>query len=277
MARVKQRGFTLAEMGVAVSIGLLALGAVIGTNVAMTNVASKLTAGGSTIKKGVSSIEILTRDLRDSDLLLAQWPPNGNAQFTANESNTLIVRVPKVSGTSLVAGQYNAYIYYLRTQSGADGPFVLTRYQATLNNGNASTATLDRVVATNVTASNFVYTCRETFHGESSYVKFRTRTMPQGDKPGFAQEAWMNGTELLDSGDAEYDGDLLRFAQAPSWGALVDARYSVDPATVVGGEGGCNATDILVTLKIRPTWKNRTYTDQNRTVEISTRMRLRNK
>lgn len=277
MVRAKNAGFTLAELSVATTIGVLALTAVVGTTVATTNVATKLTSGGARIQKAVSSLDALAQDLRDADLLMAKYPPSGTASFQANETNTVILRVPKVTNGAVVADSFDVFIYYLSAASGDLAPQKLTRYTATIVNGNASTATVDRVVACNVVSANFAYGCRETFYGESSYTKFRTRTMPQGDKPGFTQQIFMDGDEMVSSSDAEFDGDLVKFASAPSWGKIVDARYTVDPSYVVTDCAGNNANEVLANLTVKSQWTDRTHTTRSRDILLSTQMQLRNK
>lgn len=266
-----RKGMTMIEVLVGTSISFMALTALISVSLFSTAVASKLSGGIKTFSQARRGIERASDEVQMADMVMARYPTTGAATFTTNTTDTIILRKPVVSGMDFAAGQYEIVIFNL------DGDQKLSRYTATISGGTQSAPALDRVIATDVSSLSFTYSAHETFLGQSYYAKYKLRSHAVGSAADNDESVLIDGVDKIADGSASIVSDELRLGAKLNWNQWADAIYNTDPSEIVFETAGINANFVTMKLVAAPKWKDRTGSEQTRTIEFNSRLRLRNR
>lgn len=277
MVHAKRRGMALTELMIASAVGVLALSAMVGTSIATSRVAAKLTNGSGTIRKVNSGFGQIVNDIKGADRCLAKYPPTGTAQFESNDHNTLILRVPENNNFETYSDKFTVVIYYLSACGGEDGPAMLMRYTASVVGGATPNATLDSVVATQVNDFSLAYVGHQTFWPDWNMKNFSLATPSIGDLDGCPEQALIDGTDYVHDGRAAFANGKLTFAAQPPPGKLIDATYNVDPSTIITDFASNGAWEVYVHISSKPTWRDQSGAERSREVEFASRVAMRNR
>lgn len=280
----RNRGFTTLE--VMVVIGLMSLAVFVLFDVALqaSRMAAKVDSRNSTLAKTREGYEMLSRDLRMADRVLAQYPPTGAATFTSRERDTIVLRIPNGDADgNVVANSWTVVIYRLNVPNGAavtgedyDAEYNLERWTATMAGGVNSAATLERVVGRGVCHLSFAYQGIDTYEGDGWRKIYGLEGTPIGNGSGITQSVMVNGVNWLGT-MANIVGTNVEFDWAPRYQTMIDINYRVDPSAPVNAEGGNAAEAVTIRVRGRARWQNREQQGKENKIELNSQVRLLNR
>lgn len=270
----------MTETLVASGLLLLLLGTIMGTTMLSSNLSAKLSRSVVTVQRGRLSVERIGMDIQAADRVLKAYPTTGSPLYTTDKTSTLILRIPRQSSP----GNYDVSIYRTRTDA-SNGPKVLEAFAAEIVGGVEKPATLEGVVAREVTAFRLSLSAHETFLGNGSHNRFALRSKSTGHDALSRESVLVQGADRLAQTEAgtagvagvDVTGTQMVFGKAPANGALIDAFYNVDPNDAILAGGGTNASIVTYGLVLAPKSRDGAYRRSERESNITTRLALRNR
>lgn len=276
----KHLGMSLVELMVSISIMLGVFLLVSNATIMSTQNLSKNNVSSDIAQQARQAMYKISDDLANADFCLAKYPTSGTASYTADNSSTLIIRVPVFTVTGdPVSGQYTVVIYRIENAvNSEDGPKVLKRYTASINGGTQSTAVLDRIILKNVKTMYNVFSTNELFFGDTWTTSFNLVAPHKGSDSRFTETVLVGGEDRLSTGKATFSTtNQITFDQAPNWQIPIDVSYQINPGELVTPEGGNYASKVTVGFSVEPQWRQMDRSTGKRLIVLHNSVQLMNR
>ena len=257
----RARGFTLVETMLAVSSLGLIVALLAGITIDTSRLSGDINAQATLQSQTRLQLDIITQDIRSSDAVLASYTPSGGPTYTTDTGSTLILQVPAVSAdgsstpatftTTTQTFAPNAFDVVLYHLVGTSAPYTLNRIVLP-SAGSGRAAVADTAIVFNVQSATFGYQAVRTLTGNGTRATF---SIDPFSTPG--QTVTVNGAALpqvagsasVPPGEARFTApSTLTFGTAPTTTDVVDASYSVSPASAASA-----VTSISVDLAVSST------------------------
>lgn len=259
----KNGAFTLVELIVATAISLMALAMISETTGMLKSSATATTQHGDSTQQCKLAMDKILAEARLADRSLTQFPVHGTATFVSNETGTLILRKPKFDSNGVPeAGKFDVSVFTVENApAGRPGPRVIRRYVGSIDGTTDTLANAGTIIASGVTNMNICYSTCETFYGNRSRKNFDLVTTPAGSNSMYTQQVLVARIDRLTDGTASLVGNRVIFPLAPNSTVPIDVRYRVFPTVNANPEKGNFASEILLSIGLNNTRKDRSFTN----------------
>jgi hypothetical protein len=284
---MNRRGTSILEMMTVAVLGVLVIFAMVAATSVTSRSQQKVSSGTDVSMRARQSLDVVMRDVMQAYEVVSAYPIAGPTSFSSNDTNTLILKLPKLSSGEVVPYEWELVMYRLEPITGDQGPMLLKRSVAAYNeNWSTSEKSINKfgtakTVAVNITDFDLAYIAHERLaHTDTDPNKilkrFTLRTASQGHRDIVKQQAFLEGDDMIAAGTATFSGNTINVASSLPAYKIIDAYYVIDPSDVIGGDGKSNANEIAVRFKLKPRWKNEGNVDKTRQILVQSRATLRN-
>lgn len=279
-----RRGFTMMETAMTILLVMMAVFLVFNVGLQASRLASKVDSRNSVLLKAREGYELLSRDIKLADAVLAQYPPNGVPTHRTSTNNSIILRIPRADANGdVIPNSWTVVMYRINPPNGAPmtgadytNEYDLERWTAEITPNITPALTRDRVVGKGICQLRFAFQGIDSFEGDGNRTEYNLEAMPIGNGSGITQEVLVNGVNWLGT-MAAIRSDVVEFNWRPKSGVLIDINYRIDPAVVSAPFGATGADLVHVTVRGRAKWRNRQEQQKENLIEFSSRVRLMNR
>lgn len=260
----KQRGFSLLELSVTISLTVLLLFILMGFALQSSRQVRKVDARNTSVFDTRLGFEKLTLDIKMADAVLSRYPRGGNAFATSSTADTIILRIPRSDNQgNVLPNEWDVVIYRLvpnnnnvtRTNGDLVAAGVLERWTASMTATTDSTPVRAETIGRTITSLNFEYGGIDRLEGNGSTRNFGLEAIPQSNGNEFVQSVLVNGREWLGT-MASFNNDRVAFTWAPRGGTLIDVLYPTNVGTSLDAFRRTAVDQVSVSVRFRTKWSN---------------------